>query len=481
MKKLSTKITAAILSFVFMFAGVFAIYASAVSYEVRGTCVEDHFSKLRYSNASYSPPSYNTCAYTAMSMLLSYYDSYWRDDFVVPVNGNELDWDAGVYNSNTDTLEQTFDAETEYSAWAVWYNNNYIEGNDEANASIYRTFSINTQYTYLESYLIGLGRSWGYSDGNTTYYFMWPSQIKSFLVNYIYGVRGFSQNEITVHMLSELEVGDDVLFSTMEEQILNGNPVIYCGGRFAEQEHPAGGTINQLAGAHAMVAYDVVGSGNNKDILLHTGWTSLEEITVKTTTYKYFNYIIWIEINQAELEHICSYNYVDKITTSPKCSCEIYPSHPAHSVHTYHDIELIDSSSHGYKCGCGYKTNIQPHNLSYSYYSPIQHYKSCADCIYSGSENHNYIPQYSSLESGHQMKCVCGVTSSSEAHYAYTYEYKNDTFHRIYCKCGYLIEEDLHNMVNAGLLKTRCSYCGYEKANTPGIIIKGKEDDNVTE
>ncbi len=482
MKKISTKITATVLLLVFMFTGMFAINANATSYEVRGSCLEDHFNKLKRANNADSPPSYNTCAYVAMSMLLTYYDSYWREDFVVPVNGNNMDWDRGRYNSNTDTLERTFNANTEYNEWAIWYNNNYISGNDDANASIYRTFSINTQNTFFESYLINLGRTWGYSDGSTTFYFMWPSQIKDFLSNYLYGVRGFSQNNITVHMLSELEVGDSVLFSTMEEQITNGNPVIYCGGRFAEQEQPTGEGIFQIAGAHAMIAYDVVGSGDDKDILLHTGWTGAENITVNTTTYKYFNYIIWIEVNEEGFGHVCSDNYIDIITGNYVCSCQIYPSHPAHSIHTYHNFELINSETHGYKCQCGHTTNIQPHNLSYSYYTPTQHYKNCDDCIYFGPENHYYALQESSSSTGHNLICVCGDIIS-EAHYVDDYKSKNADVHYVYCECGYLIEEDYHNMAPSGKVGfSVCRECGYLRSSSgSGVIIKGEQDEPVTE
>ena len=479
MKKFYTQIIAIILSFVFIITGVFSIVSNATSYEERGTCIEDHFSKLKATNYAYSPPSYNTCAYVAMSMLLSYYDSYWRDDFVSSVNGNDLDWDQGIYNSNTDTLEKTFNANSEYTAWATWFNNNYVEDNEEANAIIYRTFSINTQYSYLESYLIGLGRSWGYSNGSTNVYFMWPHQIEEFLNNYLYGICGFSQSEITVHMLSELQVGDDALFSKMEEQISNGNPVIYCGGRFAEQEYPTGSILGQIGGAHAMIAYDVAGSGDDKDILLHTGWTSAENITVKTTAYKYFNYIIWVEINKTQLEHTCVNNYIDIVTGLPVCSCQIYTSHPAHSIHTYHNYEFIDLESHGYKCGCGYITNIQPHNLSYSYYSPTQHHKMCNNCIYSGAESHNYILQDSTVSSGHDYICVCGDTIT-EAHSANTYTSKNKTYHYKYCECGYLMGTETHDMYKSGIYNV-CRDCGCRVNSLTDITIKGVEDELESE
>ena len=57
-----------------LFSGILSIRAFAI------TCVEDHFQKLKASEA---PPSEDSCPYVAMSMLLSYYDAYWNDQFVI--------------------------------------------------------------------------------------------------------------------------------------------------------------------------------------------------------------------------------------------------------------------------------------------------------------------------------------------------------------------------------------------------------------
>ena len=89
------------------------------------SCVEDHFSNLKTTTDEESgtdiirtPPSENSCPYTAMSMLLSFYDTYWNDRFV----DEHYDWQAGTYNATTDTLAETFSAKDEAADLKALYS-----------------------------------------------------------------------------------------------------------------------------------------------------------------------------------------------------------------------------------------------------------------------------------------------------------------------------------------------------------------------
>ena len=457
---------------------VFSLIASANEEE---KMVSDHFSKLNANDDAYCPPSRMTCAYVAMSLLLSFYDSYCSDNFVHPItdeNGNvyNLDWNAGSYSSTDNNVEITFNANDEYNHWYRWYSDQNNIHNDS-----FDVYSLANQNSYLETYLISIGRYLQYHSNDTTIFFLWPSQIKSLLEYYLYVDCQFNSNQVSVHMLSEMDVGDSQLYNVMKQKITDGNPVIYCGGRFLEQEYPVGSIISEVVGAHAMIAYDVVGEGENEDILLHTGWTGGEYISVNTTAYKHFNYIIWIEINDDELTHTHSYKYIDSdVNTKTYCACEIYSTHKNHNSNHIYNINGLDSDTHFLRCHCGAKTNIEAHSLSYSYYTPTQHYKSCDNCAYMGAENHNFTIQSSGSASGHQLVCVCGETRT-QAHYSHRYEIFNNSLHTVYCECGYMLGRESHQMVSTGL-GGKCTHCDYTSKEIPGPgqIILGEEEEEPT-
>ena len=101
--------------------------------------------------------------------------------------------------------------------------------------------------------------------------------------------------------------------------------------------------------------------------------------------------------------------------------------------HTYE--KRCDGEGHWDACDCGViNSDKTAHELTYSYYTPTQHYKRCNDCLYMGAEDHScIIQQYNSTS--HQLVCACGETRT-EAHYAYRYTKYNNSLHTTHCKCG---------------------------------------------
>lgn len=169
MKKTMKKLIASTIIFVFMCSCVFSLIVSASEGD---KMVSDHFSKLNYNDNAYCPPSQMTCAYVAMSLLLSFYDSYWNDDFVKPItdaNGNvhNLDWNMGSYNSIYNYVEKTFNAKSEYTNWFSWYSDSSNIYSDR-----FDIYSLANQNSYLESYLISIGRNLQYHNNDTTIFFL---------------------------------------------------------------------------------------------------------------------------------------------------------------------------------------------------------------------------------------------------------------------------------------------------------------------
>ena len=117
MKKMTKRLISAILVSVLLFSGMLSTTASALTEK----CVEHHFTRLHFNfaNDDYQiehdmemvpPNTEGTCTYVAMSMFLSFYDTYWNDRFVI----DDLEWDNGKYDLSRDELYYTFNANSEF-------------------------------------------------------------------------------------------------------------------------------------------------------------------------------------------------------------------------------------------------------------------------------------------------------------------------------------------------------------------------------
>lgn len=377
MKKYN-KFISLLLSLVMTFSALFSIVVYADGIEERPTCLVDHFSKLTKSHANVYKNripinTIGTCTHVAMSMLLSYYDSYWSDDFVA----EEIEWDKGIYNSSTDKLSETFTASSEAYDWNAWKN----AGGD------FRSFAAANENTYLHPYMFEFANDEVIID-NLGIVGLLDFQVKNVLEAYLYDVCGFNENQVTVNIQYAIIDGDDSLISTMKEQILNGNPVIFFGLNVDILPTQLDNDTMALNG-HAMIGYDVgVDAEGNDDIILHTGWSGNEDSRVSTTEYQYLNSIVWIEINEENLSHECAYNYTDTFTGSNMCACEIYcGTHPS-GTHTYrNDYVSYTSSGHIKACTrCGEEI-LESHSYTYEQYSSAKH-KCVCECGYEKYASH---------------------------------------------------------------------------------------------
>ena len=142
--------------------------------------------------------------------------------------------------------------------------------------------------------------------------------------------------------------------------------------------------------------------------------------------------------------------------------------------------KLSLEAQHICECHCGYISITNPHDITYSYYNPTQHYEDCSECTYAGAVTHEYIVPCSPAETGHSLKCACGTENwKTEAHYAYRYTSNDGNHHNVYCECGYLIGRDLHAFRTTALGIRRCYQCGYVHIGNPGgdNVIMGEEDE----
>ena len=456
-----------------LFSSVF----TTTIYGLSGKCVEQHFEQLvnldgtisveerengvTYEEAIYVPHNvHDSCSQAALSMFLSFYDAYWNDNFVP----DSLEWDSGEYNLSSDELSKTFNATTEYSAYINWLRNNIL--------APYSDFINNDDYTSLHKYLILEGASENYYGLGEDNYAMSNEELVEMLEDYL-KERNFTEDDVEVKYLS---ASDEELFQIMETQIDNGYPVIYIGKKIdGDSQNSESYNDSPKISGHVMIAYSVLGSGDDKDIKLHTGWNhSTRSHTVNTTEYNLNNAIIWLEIKN--LPHIHSDNYTDKYTGLNACACEIYSTHIEHENN--HIYISHSNEKRAYKiCHCGDEIELCKHDIQYNIVNDTQHKAMCSLCFEIMYIDHMYdVPVYVS-DTEHRLDCACGHEGTeTEVHCAYSYTSKNNMRHSIYCECGHFMGTGTHSMVSQGRYAS-CTLCGVRVDMFTDITIKGIGDD----
>ena len=527
MNKVVNKFFCMIIVFVII-TSMFFVPCLAISEQ----CVEDHFENLYATMRPdgemivRTPPSENTCPYVAMSLLLSFYDSYWNDNFVI----DQYEWDNGIYNSTTDTLIETFSPINEAQSWEDHTKAlNLPVGTDTY--PYYPSYAAENTDNYLEPYLISIGKALNFHTSPNETLGLSDLETLAVLQAYLYIYRGFNINQVTVHYLHE-SFGD--IEAKMREIIDDGYPVIYIGKKVNNSSATNTDNEGQTKSGHELIAY---GIDQDNNIMLHTGWSGLEFCTYEggsnPTEYNLSRAIIWLEINEDALPHQCSNNYVDLVTGEGLCACQIYASHEKHNdthstdkfyykncddgtkswtecygcgeitnlhyhslittisdthhritcqdcgydVFSEHDIkENYDNSKLWKECYCGYYVILHFHDLSYVDMNTNQHREHCENCDYIRFRLHQF--QLESLnENQHQEVCACGRRRNLSDHYEYGYSYKSQFAHNIVCECGYILGFSPHSVVTDGPLKSHCTDCSAVFNTGSDIIIKGNEDE----
>lgn len=370
----------------------------------------DYFFNL---NDAYGYNKEGTCTYIAISMLLSYYDSFLDDRFV------SMGYDQKGEIQHNGTMYTTLKSPGTHN-----------EGNWLSSPNSYSTYNefINDKYT--ESFhlnLIKIGRD----DCNLYYPEIVHSVVDLFdnpkIYNSLYSSVDWSismyqgkqvlekylsqQNlspYVTIHYLSYLELmltpgnniftpeqADTYIRQVAVDKINSGVPVVYAG--FYEDQHS-----NEWKG-HALVAYDYDSETNQ--IYFHTGWhngTRIIGCGDSSFNYKDCLYLLWLEIDTDALGHNCSMNYGygsgDNQLSLCMCSLGIHPNHK-HSCTDIISYSNNDHTAHCTKCDLTYTS---AHDYTYYLYNDVQHRVSCR-CGYT-----IYLPHVIT-GTGIQKRCIkCG-------------------------------------------------------------------------
>lgn len=532
MKKICRNVVFVVLIFVTLLTFMFALNAVATSGTEYESCSDYYFSNLTGENVPINVEG--SCGYLAMSMLLAYYDAYWNDNFVADNYNSDSYLQDGTFISSTiksETISLTDKYDEYVKSGGTMKQIEYI-------STIYSDFFANNQNNdYLHLDLIGLGIDRGYYDG--------IAQIDKYLIS-LYDIAyilddcldmAFGSNQyyylfeqnipedqtIAIKMEYSKNIGtsnDDVL-DKMHELTEQNIPYIFVASSFLDSSK-----------VHFMVGYGAEKqNGEIVDYKLHTGWWDSPHTTFNTTEYNSNIGVLWLEINENYVPHVCSDNYV--IDNEKYCSCQVYGDlHPEHiheptetcymytseyhavkclwdtagviEDHKIENFKVLSSDTHKEYCFCGYGYE-EEHSVSWWQRSDTNHTSIC-ECGYRYTEPHNFIEQdyhtsvcadcgetvttphesevYEQL-SATQHLVVCGCGYEGEAPHVFTCVSISSSMHRMTCVCGYTTL-DIHNFRSSAINPRyeTCTACGYTRDNLGpggGNIIMGKKEDEETE
>ena len=286
--------------------------------------VLNNYSTVYFSHLNDNFPinSHGTCSYVGISMLLSFFDSYWDDEFIA------TDFEQTTTFSSTITTNQnidipSFDTESPGVISEDWDD---VSG---LSLSQYQNFVLTNEENYLQSYLIKLG------------YDMFDSYCFDDATN-PYGMTLYEQTHLTLYYLTykrnlynsqafvtcATDYDQDALEEYIISRLQDGVPVM----------------INALTsvGYHSVVAYDY--DSSNGTVYVHTGWkdtsgnalthVSLSQLGV---TLSSIESAVSIDVTGGSHGYHCP-NYVSSTNLS-YCSCQMaYPRNIQMTSGNYIDI-----------------------------------------------------------------------------------------------------------------------------------------------
>ena len=319
-------------------------------------------------NSAFSSNEKGSCAFVAIQMLLSYYDSFWNDDFVpekYDYSGRETtpNWSEVEIIGNTIKFWGSPGVEAE----------RLLATYEEC--SSYYDFIEKYKGDYFQLYLMDLAIKKGFiSDFDSSYMSqntdesenvsLSATKIVDFLQFYLYdavdGI-GFTAEEVTlksiIYSASDPNYSEETVRDKLISLVSSGTPVIY-GGFKDESDNATVASDGQDKKGHAMIAYDY--NPESDSVFYHMGNADIFSNDT-SNHYDYHPSIIWLEINENEFPHECSNNYHEK-DAGPICLCKL-DIHPAHT-HSFKCLER-DASSHRIECEFCLEIDADSHDFSY--------------------------------------------------------------------------------------------------------------------
>ena len=224
--------------------------------------LDNHYASFYFKNlnANFGNNAHGTCNYVTIGMILSFYDTYWNDNFIPDVYDMKTNFESTIQNL-ADFEFQPFGIE---SPGIVFESNNLV-----SNLSMGQYYDVINQYSnqYFHLKLLQLSQSYFGKikfDQSTESLGMTYSEMIGFIYYYLYDYLSMTTSDVQINSenTSDEEVKEFTIF-----KIENGIPVILHANK--QGNH-----------AHSFVAYDY--NKETDEIYVHTGWRREEVNTALT-------------------------------------------------------------------------------------------------------------------------------------------------------------------------------------------------------
>ena len=359
------------------------------------------FTKYYFSNLLNNFPSNydGICGYTALTMLLSYYDTFWNNNFI-DSSFTELQNPSYITDFNDISNNFVSPGVRDYYISV----NDYVDDSStdqELELEILNWIAANKNEGTFLGHLLDLAVQTGVLETNSIHN---GNYLRHFAVNYNIMV-GLLINYINTLPFSNINIisidpNNTFSRSQIREQIIyylkKGIPLCVGGGSYRDvnNNETYDRLIDELSG-HVVVAYEY--DEANDIIYCHLGWgsrngwvrygypNSYTENFLRANLDDYFNYDIadycGIDItNNSSILHSHNTNYINSNTNTNDvfnvCSCKL-DSH----FHSY-IYRLVNSTQHTKTCYCTSVPILENHSFYYSYINGI-YIKKCGMCNYS--------------------------------------------------------------------------------------------------
>ena len=433
----------------------------------------EYFSQsyFRHLTNNFGRNYHGSCAFVAMAMLLSYYDTYHDDDIVLSLhdveseNASSSNINNMVIRNNSPGTKDDIVYNPEGYVTQDESSNDQEEWVKKLNSQEYYELLQSIQFESLHAFLLILademnriclsGRTGAPNCGITI------SKAIDILNEYLQEVAFFSSDDYELkreYNLIDWESDSDYMKEKIITYLKRGIPV------YVSMAKASGNSEDDGVGGHAMIAYDYEEIGDETIIYCHSGWhnNSKVHINPEDEGYIYYKGYFAIEWNTP---HNCSNNYVvktqdangneitntycyehkDIITYDHVCSNSIHEyekerydySQSNHSL--YHKLvchcgNIVSNQAHtlnenGYCNDCSQHIN---HNYSYTYLNKYNHNVDCSGCWYTDVEAH-------SLNSnGYCIGCLEHINHN------WSYSYLNNNLHSRSCTICVYAETSPH-------------------------------------
>ena len=280
-------------------------------------CLDGFYAPVYFSNlrTNFGTNRFGTCAFVAMGMLLSFYDTYW-DDSIVP--------DAYEAHSSSQSAFPSGSLESPGSSDSVSQLANYTTFGQYMSSGVpaLEGSRFDAKLISLASYYMNFGTQ----DGNATG--LDYCGLCSLFQYYLYSYMGFSTSEIGFIAETGTGTGQARSESVRDfaiEKVSEGIPVLLSVGT----------DYASTTGRHAVIAYDY--DEGNDLLYCHMGWgPKATHVTIESFGYTSYNSAFALAVRTS---HDCSDNYEGPQQNESHCACEFAAPYDIRTVDWYRNEE----------------------------------------------------------------------------------------------------------------------------------------------